>query len=132
MIQNEDNSENSVLPFLISPLSEPRGQIEFCKNLIANLYEKGESPCTKEIPDVKSKRQLLDHYLKGICSLTSHFGIYTIEIKSPNAFHNRYLIQTDNVDIEFSNVFTQYIKNITPKLTESKLDIYKRHILTYL
>ena len=63
-------------------------------------------------PDVKIKRQLLDHYLKGICSLTSQYGIYTIEIRSPNAFHDRYLIQTDDVDIEFSKVFTQYIKSI--------------------
>ena len=36
MIQNEDNPENSIFPFLISKLSEPRGQNEFCKNLIAN------------------------------------------------------------------------------------------------
>ena len=43
MTQNEDNPENSVLPFLISPLTEPRGQIEFCQNRIANLFEKGES-----------------------------------------------------------------------------------------
>ena len=42
MIQNEDNLENSVLPVLISQLFEPRGQIEFCKNLIANLFEKGK------------------------------------------------------------------------------------------
>ena len=54
----------------------------------------------KRIPRCK-KRQFIDHYLKGICSLTSHFGIYTIEFMSPNASHNRYLIQTDNVDIEF-------------------------------
>ena len=112
MIQNEDNLENSVLPFSISPLSEPRGQIEFCKNLIANLFEKGQSPCTKEFPDVKIRRQLLDPYIKGICSLTSHFGIYTIEIIPRNASHNRYLIEADDVEIEFSKVFTQYIKNI--------------------
>ena len=68
--------------------------------------------CTREFPDVKIKRKLLDHYLKGICSLKSQYGIYTIEIKSPKAFHDRYLIQTDDVDIEFSKVFTQYIKSI--------------------
>ena len=34
MIRNEDNSEDSALPLLKSPLTEPRGQIEFCKNLI--------------------------------------------------------------------------------------------------
>ena len=66
----------------------------------------------KKFPDVKIKRQLLDHYLKGKCSLKLQYGIYTIEIKSPNAFHDRYLIQTDDVDIEFSKVYTQYIKSI--------------------
>ena len=63
MIQNEDKPENSIFPFLISKLSEPRGQNEFCKNLIANLFEKEENPCTKEISDVKIKRQRLDHYI---------------------------------------------------------------------
>ena len=64
MIQNEDNSENSVLSLLISPRSEPRGKIEFCKNLIANLFEKGESPCTKEFPEVKkTSRSLSRRYM---------------------------------------------------------------------
>ena len=50
MIQNEDKHENSKLPFLISPLTKSRGQIEFCQNLNINLFEKGESPCIKEFP----------------------------------------------------------------------------------
>ena len=104
--------ENSVLPFLISPLTEPRGLEQFCQNLIAYLFEKGKSPCTEEFPDEKIKRQPIDHYLKGICSLTSQYGVYTIELRSPNAFHDRYFIQTDDMDIEFSKVFTQYIKRI--------------------
>ena len=66
----------------------------------------------KRIPDVKIKRQLSDHYLKGICSLTSQYRIYIIEIKSPNSFYDRYLIQTNDLDIETSKVFTQYIKSI--------------------
>ena len=101
MIRNGDNLEESVLPFLLHLLTEALGQVHFCQNLIANLFEKGESPCTREFPDVKIKRKLLDHYLKGISSLTSQNGIDTIEIKSPNAFHDKYLIQTDDVDIEF-------------------------------
>ena len=111
MIRNEDNLEDSVLPFLIHPLSDARGKVQFCRNLIATLFEKGESPCTREFPDVKIKRQLFDHYLKGKCSLTSQYGIYRIEIISPNAFHDRYFIQIDNVDIEFSKVFTQNSKS---------------------
>ena len=112
MIRYEDNPEISLLPFLISALTEVRGQVQFCQNLIANLLGKGESPCTREFPDVITKRQLPDHYLKSICSFISQYGIYTIEIRSPNAFHDRYLIQTDEVDIEFSEVFTQNIKSI--------------------
>ena len=42
MIQNEDKPENSVLPFLISPLTKSRGQIELCQNQNINLFEKKE------------------------------------------------------------------------------------------
>ena len=42
MIRNEDNSENSVLLFLISPLTKPRGQIEFCKTNYLPTYSKKE------------------------------------------------------------------------------------------
>ena len=96
---------------MIHPQAEARGQVQFCQNFIVILFEKGESPCTKEFPGVKIKRQLIDHYLKGICSITSQYGIYTIEISSPNSFHDKYLIQTDDVDFEFSKVFTESIKN---------------------
>ena len=58
-----------------------RGQTEFCQKLIANLFEKGESPRTKEFADLKTKRQRLDPYLKGLCSITSQYRIYTIETK---------------------------------------------------
>ena len=129
MIRNEKNPENSVLPFLISPLTEPRGQIDFRQNLFANIFEKGESLRTKEFPDVKIKRQLLDHYLKGICSPTSQYGIYTIEIRSPNAFHDRYLIQTDDVDIEFSKVFTQ-IRNIQHQNSQRANSIFTNDVFS--
>ena len=78
--------------------------------MIANLFEKGISPCTAEFPEVEIERQIIDHYLKGICNNTQQYGIYTIEIKSPRKFHGRYVLQTDDVDIEFSKVFTEYIK----------------------
>ena len=86
-----------------------------------------------EFPDVKIKRQLLDHYLKRICSLTSQYGIYTIEIRSPNAFNDRYLIQTDDVDIEFSKVFTQYIKSIQHQNSQRANSIFTNDVfpLTY-
>ena len=107
MFRNEENLEDSVLPSLIHSLTEARGQVQFCQNLIANLFEKGDSSCTKEFPDVKIKRQLLDRYLKGICSLTSQYGIYAIEIRSPSAFHDKYLIQTDD-NTTFSTVHKKH------------------------
>ena len=67
MTQTEESQdENSVFPFLINSLTDDRGQIQFCQNLIAKLFERGNSPCTTEFPDVKIKRQIFDHYLKRI------------------------------------------------------------------
>ena len=56
MIQNEENLEDSTLPFLIHSQAGDRGKVQFCQNLIINLFEKGSSPCTKDFPDVKIKR----------------------------------------------------------------------------
>ena len=55
----------------------------FCKNLLINLFEPGVGPCKTEFPDVKIKRQIIEHYLKEICHLTQQYGIYTIEISTP-------------------------------------------------
>ena len=132
MTRNEYNPENLVPPFLISPLTEPRGQVEFCQHQIASLFGKGKSPCTKEIPDLKFKRQLLDHYFKGICSLTSQYGIYAIKISSPSAFHDRYLIQTDDVDIEFSKFFTQYIKNKQHQISQRANSIFTNDVFSLI
>ena len=113
MSQNEESEDaNSISPFIITSLTDDSGQTQFCQNLIAKLFERGISPCKAEFPEEKNKRQIIDHYLKGICNLTQQYGIYTIEIQSPSKFHGKYLIQTDDVDIEFSKVFTEYIKNI--------------------
>ena len=79
----------------------------------------------EEFPEVKIKRQFIDHYLKGICNLTQQYGTHTIDIQSPSKFHGKYLIQTDDVDIEFSRKFTEYIKKYTtPKFTKNKFNIY--------
>ena len=51
----ENQDENSVFSFLINSLTADRGQIQFCQNLIANLFERGNSPCTTEFPEIKSK-----------------------------------------------------------------------------
>ena len=57
MSQNEESEdENSILPFLINSLTDDRGQTQFFQNLIANLFEKGISPCTAEFLEIKIKR----------------------------------------------------------------------------
>ena len=75
-----------------------------------NLFEPGISPFKTEFPDVKIKRQLIDHHMKDIAKITQQYGIYTIGICTPG--NNNYVIQTDDLDLEFSKVFTEYIKNI--------------------
>ena len=66
------------MPFFANQLTEDRGQTQFCQNLTANLFERGDSPCTKELPEVKIKRHFSDHFLKNICKITQQYGIYTI------------------------------------------------------
>ena len=50
--------------------------------------------------------------MKGIYNLTQQYGIYTIEFSTASKFYGKHVIQTDDVDIEFSKVFAEYIKNI--------------------
>ena len=108
----ESQDENYVFPFLINSLTDDRGQLQFCQILIANLFERATCPFKTEFPEIKIKRQIIDHYLKRICNIQQKYGIYYIEISSPSKFHGKYTIQTDNVDKEFLKVFTEYIKNI--------------------
>ena len=108
---DESPDEEAVFPFVINSLND-RGQTGFCKNLLVNLFNPGISPCKSEFPDVKIKRQVIEHYLKGICNFTQQYGIYTIEISTPRTPDSKYVIQTDDIDLEFSNVFTEYIKII--------------------
>ena len=109
---DESPEENSLFPFLINSLTEDRGQIQFCNNLTANVFEQGISPCKAEFPEIKIKRQIVDPYLKGICNLTQQYKIYTIELSTASKFYGKQVIQTDDVDIEFSKVFAKHIKNL--------------------
>ena len=61
--QSDDSPDDEeVYPFLIDA-PDNRGQHDFCKNLLVNLFEPGISPCKAEFPDVKIKRQIIEHYL---------------------------------------------------------------------
>ena len=107
----ESPDDDDIFPFIVDATTD-RGQHILCKNLLLNLFEPGISPCKTEFPDVKIKRQIIDHYLKDICNLTQQYGIYSIEFSSPNQNHSKYIIQTDDLDLEFSKVFSEYIKSI--------------------
>ena len=108
---DESPDDEAVFPFLIDSLDD-RGQHDFCNNLLVNLFEPGISPCKAEFPDVKIKRQIIKNYLKDMCNLTQQYGIYTIEFSTPNTAHRKYVIQTDDIELEFSKVFIDYIKSI--------------------
>ena len=50
--------------------------------------------------------------MKDICNLTQQYGIYTIEFSTPRTVHGKYVIQTDDIDFEFSKIVTEIIKSI--------------------
>ena len=66
--QSDDSPDDQeVYAFLIdSP--DDRGQHDFCKKLLVNLFEPGISPCKADFLDVKVIRQISEHYLKDICN----------------------------------------------------------------
>ena len=67
-----------------------------------------------------------------MCSFTSQCGICTIEIRSPSAFHDRYIIQTEDVDIEFSKVFTQYIKRMQHQNSQRANSIFTNDVFSLI
>ena len=129
---DENPDENSVFPFLINSLTDDRGQIQFCNNLIANLFEQGISRCEAEFPEIKIKRQIVDHYLKRISNLTQQYGIYTKELRTTSNFYGKYCIQTDDIDIELSKVFTEYIKNIQHQNLERANSIFTNDVFAII
>ena len=124
--------ENSVFLFIINLLTEDREQIQFCNILIANVFEQGISPCKAEFPEVKIKRQIFDPYLKEICNLTQPYGIYTIELSTESKYHSKHGIQTDDVDIKFSKVFTEYIKNIQHQNSQRANSIITNNVFSLI
>ena len=128
---DESPDEEAVFPFLIDSLQD-RGQTRFCKNLLVNLFEPGISPSKAEFPDVKIKRQIIEHYLKNICNLTQQYGIYTIEFSTPRTAHNKYVIQTDDIDLEFSKVFIEYIKSIQYHKSQRANSIFTNEVFAII
>ena len=80
---DDEIDHEQVFPFVINSDTD-RGQVKYCKNLLLSLFEPGTSPCKTEFPDIKIRRQLLDHYVKDIAKITQQYGIYTIGISTLN------------------------------------------------
>ena len=126
---DESIDHEQAFPFVIDSDTD-RGQIKFCKNLLINLFEPGISPCKAEFPDVRIRRQLIDHYLKDIANLTQQYGIYTIGICTPD--NKKYGLQTDDLDLEFSKVFTEYIKSIQNHNSQSANSIFTNEVFAII
>ena len=129
---DESPDEDSVFPFIIISLTENRGQTQFCHNLIAKKFEQGIRPSKAKFPEIKIKRQIVDHYIKGICNLTQQNGVYTIELSTTRNFHGKFVIQTDDVDIEFSKVLTEYIKNIQHQNSQRANSIFTNDVFALI
>ena len=127
----ETPDDDEIFPFIVDADTD-RGQHIFCQNLLVNLFEPGISPCKTEFPDVKIKRQIIDHYLKDICNITQQYGIYSIEFTSPNHNNRKYTIQTDDLDLEFSKVFSEYIKSIQYQNSQRANSIFTNEVFAII
>ena len=99
--------------------------------------KKRNSQCKQEFPEVRIKRQILDHYLKATCKITLYYGIFSIEIVSSKPNHTTHQIQTDVINIEISKVFTDYIKINNTKIHKKQIQylqtmFYQISIAIYL
>ena len=70
--------------------------------------------------------------MKDICNLTQQYEIYTIEFSTPRTLHGKYVIQTDDIDLEFSKVFTEYIKSIKYHNSQRANSIFTNEIFAIL
>ena len=123
---DESPDEEAVFPFIINSLRD-RGQTRFCEK-----FEPGISTCKSEFPDIKTKRQIIEHYLKDTCNLTQQYGIYTIEFSTPRTLHGKYGIQTDDIDLEFSKVFTENIKIIQYQNSQRANSIFTNKVFAII
>ena len=70
--------------------------------------------------------------MKDICNLTQHYGIYTIEFSTPNTAHRKYVIQTDDIELEFSKVFLEYIKSIQYHYSQRANSIFTNEVFAII
>ena len=69
---------------------------------------------------------------EDICSLTQQYGIYTIEISTLRTLHGKCVIQTDDIDLEFSKEFTEYIKSIQYQNSQRANSIFTNEVFAII
>ena len=67
-----------------------------------------------------------------ILSRIQPYGIYTIELSTECRYHSKHVIQTVKVDIEFSKVFTEYIKNIQHQNSQRANSIFTNDVFSLI
>ena len=65
-------------------------------NLISNLFKKGKSPCIQDFPEIRIKRQILDHHIKGDCNTIPTHGILYLLLK----FYQHNQIEKDKAELK--------------------------------
>ena len=70
--------------------------------------------------------------MKDICNLTQQYGIYTIEFSTPNTAHRNCVIQTDDIELEFSKVFLEYIKSIQYHKSQRANSIFTNEVFAII
>ena len=109
---DESPDEEAVFPFLIDSLDDS-GQTQFCKNLLVNLFEPGIST-------------------ESIRTESQQYGIYTIEFSTPQTAHGKYVIQTDDIELEFAKVIIEYIKSIQHHNSQRANSIFTNEVFAII
>ena len=63
----------------------------------------------QNFPEVKIRRQILHHYPLGISNHTSFYGMFNFELSPSQTNQKPHRIQTEDIDLDFSKIFTEYI-----------------------
>ena len=133
MIQYEEIFDvDSILFFVIHPQSDPaRGQAQICHNLIAYLFEKGNSPCKQDFPDDKNPKTTNRSLLPGISNITSQYGMLTIEILPPqSSTQPPHRMKTNGKEFDFKKVFKKYIKNKQHQNSQRPISIFPNDVFS--
>ena len=84
------------------------------------------------IPRYKIQKTNYRTLVEKICNLTQQYGIYTIAISTPRTSHNKHVIQTDDIYLFFSKVFTEYIKIIQYHNSQRALSIFTNEVFAII